>query len=80
MKECKCVYCVSSHFAVGAEVGGRYLQRDLVVGEFVHLLGQEVGLSHQCVCSHHLLAQPRQTLAEQLVPEKHRGTFTRALH
>ncbi len=33
-----------SHLAVCAEVGCRDLQRELIVGEFVHLLGQKVSL------------------------------------
>ncbi len=60
-----------SHLAVCAEVGGRDLQRELIVGEFVHLLGQKVSLSHQSIRSNHLLTQPRQTLTEELVPETH---------
>lgn len=63
-----------SDLAVGAEVGSRDLKGDLIVGEFFHLLGQKVGLSHQSVGSDNLLPEPRQTLTEELVPVSHRQT------
>lgn len=70
-----------SDLAVSAEVGRRNLKGDLVVGEFVHLFCQIVGLSHQGVGLHYLLPEPRKTLTEQLVPDNtdrdaHRHTST----
>lgn len=63
-----------SNLAVGAEVGSGDLKGDLIVGEFVHLLCQKVGLSHQSVGSDNLLPEPRQTLTEEFVPVSHRQT------
>lgn len=57
-----------SDLSVGTEVGSRNLKGDLIVGEFVHVLGQKVGLSHQSVGLDDLLPESRQTLAEKLIP------------
>lgn len=54
--------------AVGAEVGRWDLQRDLVIRQRVHLLGQKVGFSHQSVGFHNLLPEPGEALTEELVP------------
>lgn len=59
---------VHPDLAVGAEVGRGDLQRDLVIRQRAHLLGQEVGFSHQRVGLHHLLPEPGEALTEELVP------------
>lgn len=57
-----------SDLAVGAEVGRWDLQRDLVIRQHVHLLGQIVGFSHQSVGFHNLLPESGKALTEQLIP------------
>lgn len=66
-----CLGVQRSDLAVGAEVRCRDLEGDLIVGQFAHLLGQKVGLSHQRVGFHHLLPESREALTEQLIPDTH---------
>lgn len=59
-----------SDLAIGTEVGSWNLKSDLIVCQFVHLLRQKVGLSHQGVGFHDLLPEPRKTLTKELIPIK----------
>lgn len=63
--------CEQAYLAVGTEVGSRNLKSDLIVCEFVHLLSQKVGFSHQSVGFDDLLSEPRQTLTKKLIPGSH---------
>lgn len=58
-----------SDLAIGAEVCCRDLKGDLIVSQFVHLLCQKVGFSHQGVGFHDLLPESREALTKQLVPD-----------
>lgn len=62
--------------AVGAEVGCRNLKGDLIVCQFVHLLRQKVGFSHQGVGFHNLLSETRQALTKKLIPDTHADNRT----
>lgn len=61
-----------SDLAVGAEVGCRNLKSDLIVSQFVHLLCQKVGFSHQGVGFHDLLPESRKALTKKLIPDTHK--------
>lgn len=60
--------CGRPDLAIGAEVSRGDLQRDLIIRQRVHLLGQKVGFSHQSVGLDDLLPEPGQALTEQLIP------------
>lgn len=69
-----------SDLAVGAEVGGRNLKGDLIVRQFVHLLRQEVGFSHQRVGFHDLLPESRKALTKKLISDTERQQNTEMIH
>ncbi len=71
---CDCWGVQRSDLAVGAEVGCRNLKGDLIVSQFIHLLRQEVGLSHQRVGFHDLLPESRKALTKKLIPDTHTHT------
>lgn len=70
-----------SDLTVGAEVGCGNLEGDLIIGEFVHLLCQKVGFSHQSVGFDNLLSESGKALAKKLIPvtkkQIHRDAFYR---
>lgn len=66
-----------SNLTVGTEVGCRNLKGDLIVSQFVHLLCQKVGFSHQGVGFHNLLPESRKALTKKLIPDTHTHTHNR---